>query len=185
MGVFNDFGIPVMYYFSGDGRESGYGVNFPGNIVFELPALLFADFRKIRKVLGFIMSEGAAELLGNPYGAVSYEKLREPCRAFVDKSAFIKELDDASAPRYSILLRPRLFGKSAFVQMLKCFYDLSYKDRYEELFSGKDIYKENLASRNTYHVIDFDFSGVSGDDSETLIDSFIVAIKRGITYFRS
>ncbi len=131
------------------------------------------------------MSEGAAELLGNPHGAVSYEKLREPCRAFVDKSAFIKELDDASAPRYSILLRPRLFGKSAFVQMLKCFYDLSYRDRYEELFSGTDIYKENLAGRNTYHVIDFDFSGVSGDDSETLIDSFIVAIKRGITDFRS
>ena len=93
------------------------------------------------------MSEGAAELLGNPYGAVSYEKLREPCRAFVDKSAFIKELDDASAPRYSILLRPRLFGKSAFVQMLKCFYDLSYKDRYDELFSGTDIYQENLAGR--------------------------------------
>lgn len=36
LGVFNDFGIPVLYYFSGVGRESGYGVNFPGNIVFDI-----------------------------------------------------------------------------------------------------------------------------------------------------
>ena len=97
----------------------------------------------------------------------------------------IKELERKNTPRYPVLLRPRRFGKSTFVQMLKCFYDISYKDRYEEIFNGKNIYTANLSSHNTYHVIDFDFSGVSGEDKDTLVDSFIIAVKRGITNFLS
>jgi hypothetical protein len=31
--------------------------------------------------------------------------------------------------------------------MLKCFCGISYAGRYEELFSGTDIYDENLAYR--------------------------------------
>ena len=86
------------------------------------------------------MSEEKVALLSIPYGEVVYETFRELGRAFVDKSSVINALDDADTPLYPILLRPRRFGKSTFIQMLKCFYDLSYKDRYEELFSGTDIY---------------------------------------------
>ena len=130
------------------------------------------------------MSETEVKLLNSPYGEVSYGLFRKLKRAFADKSGMIKFLDDLSMTRYPILLRPRRFGKSTFVQMLKCFYDISYADRYEELFSGTEIYDEHLESHNTYHVLDFDFSGVSGDDKDTLIDSFIIAVKRGITDFR-
>lgn len=128
------------------------------------------------------MSEGKVVLLKNPYGVSAYENLRKNGRAFVDKSSLIKELDINSSP-YPVLLRPRRFGKSTFVQMLKCFYDISYKNRYEEIFLGTDIYKENLESHNTYHVIDFDFSGVSGDDKQSLIESFTVALTRGTSDF--
>ena len=99
----------------------------------------------------------------NPYGDAAYENFRKNKHAFADKSSFIKELDSRSSS-YPILLRPKRFGKSTFVKMLKCFYDISYKDRYDEIFSDTDIFKENLASRNSYHVVDFDISGVSGDD---------------------
>ncbi|WP_019001927.1 AAA family ATPase [Succinimonas amylolytica] len=129
------------------------------------------------------MSEHQDELLNNPYGQVSYETFRDADLAIADKTDVIKALDDSSMSPYPVLLCPRRFGKSTFVQMLKCFYDISYKDRYEEIFSGKDIYKENISGHNTYHVIDFDFSGVSGEDKSTLVDSFIIAIKRGITNF--
>ena len=130
------------------------------------------------------MSESEITLLNSPYGEVKYELFRKLRRAYADKSGIIKFLDDISMTRYPVLLRPRRFGKSTFVQMLKCFYDISYADRYEELFSGTSIYDEHLDSHNSFHVINFNFSGVSGDDKDTLIDSFIIAIKRGITDFK-
>ena len=64
------------------------------------------------------------------------------------------------------------------------FYDISYKDRYEELFSGTDIYQEKLASHNSYHVIDFDFSSVSTLDLNQLLTSFSLAISDGIRDFK-
>ena len=109
------------------------------------------------------MSEDKVELLSTPYGEVAYESFRELGFAFADKSSVIKELERKNTPRYPVLLRPRRFGKSTFVQMLKCFYDISYKDRYEEIFNGKNIYTANLSSHNT----------------------FIIAVKRGITNFLS
>ena len=126
-------------------------------------------------------SAGKAPLLCNPYGEVVYETFRDPGRAFVDKSAAIKALDEG--PRYPILLRPQRFGKTAFIQMLKCFYDLSYKDRYEELFSDTDIYKENLLSHNTFHVINFDFSMVNMQSVSAMLNSFFSAVASGIDDF--
>ena len=132
-----------------------------------------------------IISEDKVQLLSNSYGQVAYETFGSGRLAFADKSGFIRFLDEQNMTPYPILLRPRRFGKSTFVQMLKCFYDISYKDRYDEIFSGTDIYKINPVTHNTYHVVDFDFSGVSGDDKNTLIDSFIIAVKKGITDFKS
>ena len=129
------------------------------------------------------MSKNKVELLNTPYGQVAYETFRARRLAFADKSGIIGFLDDEGMTPYPVLLRPRRFGKSTFVQMLKCFYDLSYKDRYDEIFSTKKIYAENLASHNTYHVIDFDFSGISGYERDTLIDSFIIAVDLGIADF--
>lgn len=93
-------------------------------------------------------------------------------------------MDDDSLSYYPVLLRPRRFGKSTFVQMLKCFYDISYENRYEELFSGTHIYQEGLASHNSYHVIDFDFSSVSTLDLNQLLSSFSLAISDGISDFK-
>ena len=130
------------------------------------------------------MGKDKVELLNIPYGQVAYETFRARRLAFADKSGIIEFLDDEGMTPYPVLLRPRRFGKSTFVQMLKCFYDLSYKDRYDEIFSTKKIYAENLASHNTYHVIDFDFSGISGYERDTLIDSFIIAVDLGIADFK-
>ena len=129
------------------------------------------------------MADRVVKLLNNPYGEVSYELFRQDERAFVDKSLIIKSLDSKAITKYPILLRPRRFGKSTFVQMLKCFYDISYKDRYEELFKGTGIYKENLASHNTYHVLNFDFSIVSTQSANVMYSSFFSAVASGIDDF--
>ena len=129
------------------------------------------------------MSNDKLGLLRTSYGEVSYEIFRKQGYAFADKSAVIEELEGKDMTNYPVLLRPRRFGKSTFVQMLKCFYDISYRDRYEEIFSKTNIYKKKLTSHNTYHVIDFDFSGVSGVKEDTLIRSFIIAVNSGINDF--
>ena len=80
------------------------------------------------------MSEYTSKLLRTSYGEVTYEIFRKEGYAFADKSAVIKELEGKDMTNYPVLLRPRRFGKSTFVQMLKCFYDISYADRYDEIF---------------------------------------------------
>ena len=107
------------------------------------------------------MSKDTSGLLKTSYGEVSYELFRKQGYAFADKSAVIADLEGNDMTNYPVILRPRRFGKSTFVQMLKCFYDISYQDRYEEIFAGKAIYTKNLPSHNTYHVINFDFSIVN------------------------
>ena len=129
------------------------------------------------------MSNDKLGLLRTSYGEVSYEIFRKEGYAFADKSAVIEELEGKDMTNYPVLLRPRRFGKSTFVQMLKCFYDISYKDRYDEIFSETNIYKKKLTSHNTYHVINFNFSGVSGVKEDTLIRSFIIAVSSGINDF--
>ncbi len=106
-----------------------------------------------------------------PYGDSSFETFNKENAAFVDKTGFIEVIDHLDT-KYPVLLRPRRFGKTTFVQMLLCFYDISYKDKYDEIFKGTKILEMNLPSHNTYHVIKFDFSGVSGDNSKDLITNF-------------
>ena len=133
---------------------------------------------------GLVMSETKVKLLNSPYGEVSYELFRKLKRAYADKSIMIKFLDDIGMTRYPILLRPRRFGKSTFVQMLKCFYDLSYSDRYEELFADTAIYDENLESHNSYHVLDLDFSQVGTQSSSVMYGSFFSAVALSINDFK-
>ena len=141
------------------------------------------------------MSEHKVTLLNNPYGQFAYENFRASRKAFADKSSVIEDLEDSNMTPFPVLLRPRRFGKSTFVHMLKCYYDVSYKDRFEAIFADTAIYKTRIAKpprseeneeiewHSNYHVLAFDFSGISGKDSDTLVDSFIVAVNTGIIDF--
>ena len=130
-----------------------------------------------------IMSKDTSGLLKTSYGEVSYELFRKQGYAFADKSAVIADLEGNDMTNYPVILRPRRFGKSTFVQMLKCFYDISYQDRYEEIFAGKAIYTKNLPSHNTYHVINFDFSIVNTQSITAMLNSFFSAVANGIDDF--
>ena len=50
------------------------------------------------------MSESEVKLLNSPYGEVTYESFRKLKRAFADKSAMIKSLDDNGMTLYPVLL---------------------------------------------------------------------------------
>ncbi len=62
--------------------------------------------------------------------------------------------------------------------------DISYHDRYDELFSGTKIYDLNLQTHNSYHVINFDFSAVSTGNLNKLLTSFFQAVADGIRDFK-
>ena len=117
-----------------------------------------------------------------PYGDASFETFNKENVAFVDKTEYINILDKLNT-KYPILLRPRRFGKTTFVKMLLCFYDISYKDKYDEIFKGTKILEMNLPSHNSYHVIKFDFSGVSGTDTASLITNFNHKLAEAFTNF--
>ena len=118
-----------------------------------------------------------------PYGDSSFETFNKENVAFVDKTGFIEVIDHLDT-KYPVLLRPRRFGKTTFVKMLLCFYDISYKNKYDEIFKGTKILEKNLTSHNTYHVIKFDFSGVSGDNAKDLIVNFNQKLSVGINDFQ-
>ena len=53
-----------------------------------------------------------------PYAVANYEKLVGEGFYFVDKTRFIRELEDYQAP---VMLRPRRFGKSLSMALMKMF----------------------------------------------------------------
>lgn len=116
------------------------------------------------------------------YGNCSFEEFNSRNIAFVDKTIFIKRLDELPT-RFPILLRPRRFGKSTFVQMLKYFYDLALASSYEQVFKNTVIYNDDSVLHNSYHVIDFDFSGIYGETKEQIVKNFSNKVLAGIINF--
>ena len=73
-----------------------------------------------------------------PVGIDDFEKLRTEDFYYVDKTSLIKELLD-NWSEVNLFTRPRRFGKSLNMSMLKCFFEYGCDAR---LFEGLDIARE-------------------------------------------
>ena len=91
-----------------------------------------------------------------PYGVINWAKLVREC-LFVDNTAYIRALERVDTP---VFLRPKRFGKSVVCSMLAHYYDVSLKDRFDELFGNTDIGRNPTPLRNSFLVLQFDFSTV-------------------------
>ena len=60
---------------------------------------------------------------GIPYGVADFEEVRRENFYYVDKTWYLPVLEDEN--KYLFLIRPRRFGKSLFVSMMRAYYDLS------------------------------------------------------------
>ena len=76
----------------------------------------------------------------------------------VDKTSFIPQLEKAG--RCLVFLRPRRFGKSLLVSMLEHYYDILYKNRFQELFGHLWIGKNETKERNSYMVMTLNFNSL-------------------------
>lgn len=91
-----------------------------------------------------------------PYGMSNYASVRERECYFVDKTTFIPELEAANS--FFFFIRPRRFGKSLTLSMLKYYYDINNADDFEKLFGGLYIGEHPTEERNSYLIIELDFS---------------------------
>ena len=102
-------------------------------------------------------------------GNEGFENLREKKCFYIDKTSFIKqwwESDDIS----TLITRPRRFGKTLNIDMVRCFFSNHYKDR-GDLFEGLSIWKDEKYRKlqGTYPVIFLSFAEVKQPDYETAV----------------
>jgi hypothetical protein len=101
-----------------------------------------------------------------PVGIEKFEEMRTKGFYYVDKSNLIKELLH-NWGKVNLFTRPRRFGKSLNMNMLKCFFEVGGDP---ELFSGLDIAKEVELCQEymgKFPVISVSLKSVSGDNFET------------------
>ena len=105
-----------------------------------------------------------------PYGISDFKRIRNEGYYFVDKSAYIRRLEQYGS--FLFFVRPRRFGKSLFINMLENYYDISGKDDFEKLFGGLDIGRDPTSNASSYQVLSLDFSQVNRGSGETLETRF-------------
>ena len=91
-----------------------------------------------------------------PYGVINWAQIIRECH-FVDNTAYIRNLEPIQTP---VFLRPKRFGKSVVCSMLAHYYDVSLKDRFDEFFGKTDIGRNPTPLRNSFLVLQFDFSTI-------------------------
>ena len=115
-----------------------------------------------------------------PYGITDYELIRQENYYYVDKTRYLSVIDDAGL--YLFYVRPKRFGKSQFLSMMECYYDVNYKDRFEELFNDTWIYDNPTRDRGSYLILKFNFS-LTKPEINKLAASFLLLVKNAAHSF--
>ena len=102
-------------------------------------------------------------------GKQRYDRIIENNLFYIDKTMFIKEWWE-NQDDVTLITRPRRFGKTLNMDMLKCFFSNEYKDR-GDLFEGLDIWKEEKYReiQGTYPVIFLSFAKIKQNTYEDAV----------------
>ena len=108
-----------------------------------------------------------------PYGVSDFEYVMRENFYYVDKTMYIPILEEQ--PNYLMFIRPRRFGKSLLLSMLKTYYDKAKKDQFEEIFGSLWIGKHPTPLMGRYQVMHLDFSQIGGsiDELEKKFDEYL------------
>ncbi len=117
-----------------------------------------------------------------PYGISNYEELIIEDYYYVDKTIYIKKIEDLPEKRI-MFLRPRKFGKTLFTSTLEYYYDIKATDSFEKLFKNTYIGKNPTNLKNSYYILRFNFSGIDTSTTEKTVGGFKSKIIGGIEYF--
>ena len=103
-----------------------------------------------------------------PIGLDSFEKLREEEYYYVDKTAMIKDLIN-SWGEVNLFTRPRRFGKSLNMDMLRAFFEIGSD---VSVFEGLEIMKDTSLCEKymgKFPVIFMSFKDVGGSSFESAV----------------
>lgn len=93
-----------------------------------------------------------------PYGLSDYEKIVKEHYYYVDKTMYLKAIEEAG--NYIFFIRPRRFGKSLFLSVMETYYDILKRDQFDLFYAGTDIHQHPTGEKNKYLILKFNFSAV-------------------------
>ena len=96
-----------------------------------------------------------------PYGMMNFVAVREDNCYYVDKTRFIEKIEKAN--KYFFFIRPRRFGKSLTLSMLRHYYDINAVDKFERLYGDLYIGQHPTPNRNKYLIIYLNFAVINAD----------------------
>ncbi len=117
-----------------------------------------------------------------PYGNSNFESLRLGGYVYVDKTRFIEVIENLNE-KYVFFLRPRRFGKSLFISVLDHYYGIHAKHQFDALFSELYIHQNPTPRKNTYCVLNFDFSGIATSSEDDCLTGFREKVLQGLHRF--
>ena len=93
-----------------------------------------------------------------PYGVADFVAVREQNMYYVDKTMYLEKLE--AQPRNLFFIRPRRFGKSLFISMMRAYYDKAMDGEFDKLFGDLWVGQHPTPLKNRYQVLYLDFSQV-------------------------
>ncbi len=112
-------------------------------------------------------------------GNSDYKSVIEQKGLLIDKTLFIKEVIDDKT-QVKLIIRPRRFGKTLNMSMLKYFFKTTKKEHeHAELFTGKAIWRQEEKYRSEqgqYPVIFISFKEITSNDLKEIYDEIKYAL---------
>ena len=106
-----------------------------------------------------------------PVGIEDFERIINEDYCYVDKTMLIEELLINRAP-VTLFTRPRRFGKTLNMSMLKYFFDVKNKEENKKLFENLKIYNsEYMSEQGKYPVIFISLKDLKGDTWEKCFEN--------------
>ncbi|MDR3110448.1 MAG: ATP-binding protein [Planctomycetaceae bacterium] len=116
------------------------------------------------------------------YGISDFRSIMLKNYVYVDKTKFIEQLENESNPCV-FFIRPRKFGKSLFFSLLSYYYNINYADEFDKLFGNLYIGQHPTPERNSYLMLEFNFSGLDTGSIERFEKAFNFCVQQSVCSF--
>ena len=103
------------------------------------------------------------------YGISDFRQVMREGLYYVDKTTFLPIMEETD--HFLFLIRPRRFGKSVFLSMLRCYYDVNERETFGKTFQGLWIADHPTPEMGKFQVLHLDFSRIGGS-LDTLEEDF-------------
>lgn len=103
------------------------------------------------------------------YGISDFRQVMREDKYYVDKTMYLPVMENTD--NFLFLIRPRRFGKSVFLSMLRCYYDVNERETFGKTFQGLWIADHPTPEMGKFQVLHLDFSRIGGS-LDTLEEDF-------------